>query len=414
MNITSIQIGNKALEFIERRISDDMYRGNVSSEHNRYDMREIHTILQLINKYVPNKSLMRIRTTDISKRPNNIPAEYLYAEFCNEVKSTVEKKKGTQDSIRKNIFLDLHRMGFIDRFDTLKTPILPYTKHKNIKYIALTDFGKRFAEEQNILNQSYMFAKALDKLLEGYLELTLELLYDFDNNIKRLSKYEYMFFVTAVNTDTSFNISKNECIELINEFRKLSPAQCRGVIELLKAQLNPNLFVGNKKNKRDWGNWCNKIEQIFNLFKQTAYFEVLNDILQLKIKKITTAEGSIKEVIKRSTSAKLEYFKNHNVEKKKGFELHHVLPLSWAESPEQFKLFDNWKNLVYIDAFSHSKITQNNNRNIILTNSNYDIILSDFSNNSVFLINNTNIIYNTKLLSQMLDYNFSLSQTVMN
>lgn len=412
MRISSIQIGNKALEFIERRVADDMYRGNVSSEHNRYDMREIHTILQLLDKYAPDKSLMRIRTTDISKRPSNYPDEYQYAKFCDEVKSTVDKKKGTQDSIRKNIFLDLHRMGFINRFDSQQNLLLPYTKHKTIKYVALTDFGKRFAAEHNILNQSYMFSKALDKLLEGYLELTLDLLYDFDNDIRRLTKYEYMFFVTAVNTNTSFNITKSECIDLINEYRKLSPAQCRGVIELLKAQLNPNLFNGNKKDKRDWGNWCNKIDQIFSLFNQTAYFEVLNGVLQLKIKKITTSDGNIKKVIKRSTSAKLEYFKNHNVNKKIGFELHHILPLSWAESPEQFKLFDNWQNLIYIDAYTHSKITQNNNKNIILTCDGNNIILSDISNNGLYLVYEINIIYNIILLNTMLHYNSELLQTI--
>jgi len=46
MFIEKIQIGNEALQFIDRRIADDAYRGAASSEHNRYDMKEIYDMLR--------------------------------------------------------------------------------------------------------------------------------------------------------------------------------------------------------------------------------------------------------------------------------------------------------------------------------------------------------------------------------
>ncbi|MDE6201714.1 MAG: hypothetical protein K2M47_07585 [Clostridiales bacterium] len=411
MEIESIQKGNKALEFIEKRIADVYYRGAASSEHNRYDMEEIHDIIKILNNYAPNKQLLQIRTTDTSKRPFNYPEEYTYAKFCDEVKSTVKKKKGTQDSLRKNIFPDLHRMGFIARYDANGNKVAPYER-KNIKYVALTDLGVHFAVETNILNQSFMFSKAVDILLGGYLELAIDILSDTDNGIKKLSFYEYMFFVSAVNSNTSFNITRAECLDLINEYRKLSNTQRSGLINLLKTQLNPNLYAGNKKDKRDWHNWVNKITQIFYLLNQTAYFDAYDNNLYLRTETKYTDDGNKKVKFKRSVSAKQEYFNNHKIQRKLGFELHHVIPLSWSENIEQYNLYDNWKNLIYIDAYSHSIITQNNNNYIAMSSNGDAIVLKNAAKDAIRLNFNANIIYNISLQDTMLHYNQQLIETI--
>ncbi|WP_231860237.1 hypothetical protein [Helicobacter himalayensis] len=49
----------------------------------------------------------------------------------------------------------------------------------------------------------------------------------------------------------------------------------------------------------------------------------------------------------------------------------------------EFQIFDNWQNLVYIDAYSHAQITQNNNANVLLSFNNNDAIFTDFNNNKV-------------------------------
>ncbi|MDE6029204.1 MAG: hypothetical protein K2F90_02645 [Clostridiales bacterium] len=411
MGVESIQIGNTALEFIEKRIADVYYRGAASSEHNRYDMEEIHDIMRILNNYAPNKRLLQIRTTDTSRRPFNYPEEYAYAEFCNEVKSTVKKKKGTQDSLRKNIFPDLHRMGFIARYDSDGNVVAPY-EIKKIKYVSLTDLGVHFATETNILNQSFMFSKAVDILLGGYLELVIDILSDTDNGINKLSFYEYMFFVSAVNTNTSFSINRTECIELVHEYRKLSNTQKNGLINALKTRMNPDLYSGNKKDKRDWHNWVNKITQIFYLFNQTAYFDVYDDTLYLRTETKYADDGNKKVTLKRSISAKQDYFKNHKVQKTLGFELHHVIPLSWSENIEQYNLYDNWKNLIYIDAYSHSIITQNNNNYINMSANGSNITLNNTLGNHIELSYNTNIIYDINLQNTMLSYNQQLIETI--
>jgi site-specific DNA-methyltransferase (adenine-specific) len=408
--LSNIQSGNKSLEFIDGRISSDKYRGDESSEHNRYDMEEIHTIASLLNKYAPNGRLMRIRDTDLSKRAYNTPEEKDYALFCGEVSETAGK--GTQDSIRKNIFVDMHRMGLLGRFDKNKKPA---AIGQRVKFAALTEAGLRFANETNILRRRFMYTKALDKLLGGYIETALRILLGEDYGIDYISKYEFMFFVSAIDCAAPFSLTTAECAGLISEYRRLSPVQRKAVVETLKDKLKPENFPGDKTDKRDWHNWQNKIDQAYHLFGQTVYFDVSGENKEKLTLSATITRTESGEIVvvdkKRSAAVKYDYYKHHKIEgKTPGFELHHIIPLSWAESPEQFKLFDDWRNLVYIDAFSHAKITQNRNKNVLMSGIDNDIILSDYSENSVLLRYEDNIRYHLPLQRAMLEYNKQLNQ----
>lgn len=410
--VSNINPGNKSLQFIDHRLLDNNYRGDKSSEHNRYDMDEIYETLVLLNKYAPRQSLMRIRDTDTSKRPINTPDEIQYANFCEEVKNVVGK--GTQDSIRKNIFVDLHRMGLIDRYGS-KGTILPAYGYASPKYVALTKEGIKFIATTNILDRAFIFSRALDKLLGGYIEITLNILKNDDYGIEYVSKYEFMFFVSAINTHSTFSLTIDQSVGLIKSYRLLSRTQQNAVIETLRARLKPEYFDGDKTQQRDWHNWQNKIDQVYHLFNQTPYFDVSGpdrNILSLSTHKIRTRSGEIIDIRKRSIAEKFAYYKNHKINKASGFELHHVVPLSWADSAEQYKLFDKWQNMVYIDAFSHAKITQNRNRNIFMTADTSTIILSDNSGSLVKLEIGNNILYLPNNQSEMLDYNEKLITTV--
>lgn len=128
---------------------------------------------------------------------------------------------------------------------------------------------------------------------------------------------------------------------------------------------------------------------------------------------MVTKAGETLDLPKRSIAEKFAYFKAHRgVTKTSGYELHHVVPLSWSESPEQYKLFDTWKNMVYIDAYTHAKITQNRNRNVNMTANGEGFILADFSGNEVKLIKDRTILYNIINQPIMLDKNQELLTTV--
>jgi len=407
MPVNKINPGNKALEFIDSRIRDEKYRGAPSSEHNRYVMTQIITILELLNKYAPNQSLMAIRTTDISKRPENNFEEIVYAQFCNEAKR--KAGIGTQDAMRKNLFVDLHRMGLIIRYDKNKEITDPFSKQQ-VKFVSVSNQGLRLIEARNILDKYFIFSKGVDSLVGGYIDIILDILRDKEYGIDKISIYEYMFFVSAIGTESSFNINTDEAVELIKEYRNLTPTQRKSVIETLKVELNPKNYSGTKKNKRDFHNWHNKIAQVYYLLNQTVYFEIRGEQLVLKGGQNSFDEAATR--LDRSLNEKYQYFVKQKISKTPGFELHHVVPLAWSENIHHFKMLDKWENMVYIDAFSHAKITQNKNRNVVLGVMKDDISLSDFSKNEVYLKYKENILYTPTNKNTMKNYNQELLNTI--
>jgi len=407
MIVSKINQGNKALEFIDYRVRHEKYRGAPSSEHNRYEMNQIIDILTLLDKYAPNQSLMTIRTTDISKRPENTLDEFTYARFCNEAKQ--KAGIGTQDAMRKNLFVDLHRMGLIERYNKHKEPTDPFSR-QNVKYVSLSNQGLKLIKAKNILDKYFIFSKGIDSLLGGYIDTILDILRDKEYEIDKISIYEYMFFVSAIGVEYEFNINTDKAVELIKEYRSLTPIQRKSVIETLKTELKPKKFHGAKPNKRDFHNWKNKAAQVYYLLNQTVYFEVRGEQLVLKEGKYSFTETATR--LDRSLNEKYQYFVKHKVNKTPGFELHHVVPLAWSESIHHFKMLDKWENMVYIDAFSHAKITQNKNKNVILEIVENDITLSDYSDNEVYLKYQKNILYKPDNKGIMKKYNFELRNTL--
>ncbi len=407
MTVIKINPGNKALEFIDSRISDEKYRGVPSSEHNRYDMIKIVSILELLNKYAPNQQLMSIRTTDVSKRPENESKEYVYAKFCNETKQ--KTGIGTQDAMRKNLFVDLHRMNFIIRYDKNKQQTDPFSKQQ-VKFVSISKQGLKLIKAKNLLDKYFIFSKGIDQLVGGYIDIILDILRDKEYKIDKISIYEYMFFISAINTKSSFNISTEYAVKLIKHYRNLTPIQRKSVIETLKVTLNPKNYDGNKNKKKDFHNWHNKTAQIFHLLNQTVYFEVRGEQLVLKSGKDSYETISAK--LDRSLNEKYQYFINHNIDKKPGFELHHIVPISWSENIHHFKILDKWENMLYIDGFSHAKITQNKNRNIILQIKNKDLKLLDYSDNEVYLQYMKNVVYQYKQQPILKKYNKDLLSTI--
>lgn len=407
MAITNISHGNRALEFINARIKDEQYRGSRSSQHNRYVMKQIIDILTLLDRYSPNQALMTIRTTDISKRPQNTPDEFVYAQFCEEAKK--QAGIGTQDAMRKNLFVDIHRMGLIKRYDKNKNPIDPFSRY-SVKYVSISNQGLKIIRVKNIVDKYFIFSKGIDTLLGGYIDILLDILRDKEYGIDKISIYEYMFFVSAIDTEASFNINIDQAVDLIHRYRTLTPIQRKSVIETLKNEMNPKNYKGTKTHKRDFHNWHNKAEQVFYLLNQTVYFERRGEQLVLKEGRNSFVHTAAR--LDRSWNEKYQYFANHEVAKTNGFELHHVVPLAWSENRHHFKILDKWENMVYIDAFSHAKITQNKNRNIVMEIEKDDITLSDYSDNEVYLKFRDNILYNIAHQATMKQYNRDLLTTI--
>jgi hypothetical protein len=109
---------NKATDYLIGRLKSTKYRGHHLVQHYRYNFDVISDILKILNKYSPNKTLLKIRTKDLKKHQTNLPEWKDYALFCNELYDKI--KKGSQDSIRKILFVDLERMGLIRKYNKNK------------------------------------------------------------------------------------------------------------------------------------------------------------------------------------------------------------------------------------------------------------------------------------------------------
>ena len=396
--LTQIDPSKRCLSFLEERISSGKYRGNQISQHNRYDLQVVKTMLtELYN--ISGKSLMQIRDADLSKRPYNIAGEEDYAIYVDKINKHPAVGRGTQDSVRKNLFVDFNRMGFLDRYTSKKVKTIPGKKSKT-KYVSLTELAIQFVTTNNIFEEHMLYSRGIDNLMRGITEDLLWIVLD----LGKVTEDEYTFFVSFVNNELNGTYyGKDEIIELVKEYRSLSRYNKEEVKIRIKEYCVPDSSIGNKTVQRDYHNWVNETQQVFMLLDQTVFFEQREKTIFPKVG--TNAIFEDTEKLQRSLAEKEKYYEYHNVAKQKGFELHHVVPLCWARTKNEFSVLDNHKNMVYIDAYSHAKITQNNSRNVRLDFNNLDASFTDFNNNSVDCKYMTNILYNPDNKGEMKAYN---------
>lgn len=406
-NFLKISPGNEALQFLNRRVNDDKYRGVHLSQHNRYEMNDALVILTKLDRYAPNKSRLTIRTTDLSKRPNPNPDEIEYTNFCEECSGEV--KKATVDAMRKNFFVDFHRMGLIARFNKKGTEVGPYQGGAK-KYVALTDLGLEFVNERDLIRRYFIYTGCIRELLHDEMIKLLDILKNAEG-IDSISLYDYMFFISAIGSETGFKIRTEQAVQLIKDFGNLSPIQIKRILLSMRDELVPKKHLKNKPDQRDFHNWENEMVQIFHLLSQTIFFDIRkentykNRILRLKERLHVKSDIMLPL---RSMEEKRNYFRNHRIDKKTGFEIHHVVPLLLAGSIEEFQLLDNWRNMAYIDGYSHAKISQGGNKKIIMKSDAEDIVLKDEVDKKITLKKDGNIIYDVKNQNKMIEYNGDL------
>ena len=193
------------------------------------------------------------------------------------------------------------------------------------------------------------------------------------------------------------------------EYRRLSYYQRKSVVDTVDAYCDPKRFEGDKTYKRDFHNWKNESQQIFMLMKQTVFYEERNEELFIRIGDNGLFEDESK--LKRSLSQKIEYFRKHNISKEIGFELHHIIPLLTARNRIEFQTLDVWENMIYIDGYTHSKISHTNNKNTKLEFVGENVILQDMARvvDDILCVNKTNVLYDVSKQSVMKNYNKSIN-----
>ena len=381
---------SEVTQYLYRRIQRVDYRGVHLSQHNRYTKSDVYTILKnLRNTLVSNNlNVLHIRTTDLKKRPLNTASERYYASMVDDIARSLSRV--TQDSLRKNFFVDMVRMGFINRFNN-NGITNPFSKSQT-KCVNITDFGIQFLNEyentpQNLFEVNRLWTLAINNLHNGFensLFSFMLLLQEY--GVNSISYDEFAFFVSDLN-----NEPQEYLCNLIVSFKKLSRFQKLAIIECIKKYANPsdNTIFTNvpKTNVRDYHNWINEAQQLFYLLSDSVSFGVgdFNDNeLNLRVGDLGLIDN-YENRLRRSQSQKRQYYIKHNIDvnsvKGLGFELHHIVPLFFARNQNEFSVLDTWQNMILIDGHKHAIITQNGSRNILAEFRDFDILFKDFQPN---------------------------------
>lgn len=396
--------GHPFTAFLSERIILDNYRGNQISQHNRYDFNQVYNMLKTLLD-IAEQGKMQIRTTDLSKRPHNIPGEEKYAEYTWRVHSLFGK--GTQDSIRKNLFVDFHRMGLINRFDSKDRALGPFDR-KTVKYVSLTNLSYEILDNSsNDSKRLYLYTRAIDNIMKGLVSDLIDILVELKTSYIDIDEYTYL--ISFLYQDfKGRKIYKDEIINLIREYRGLSRFQKEAVTSIVRELCDPSNFKGNKKEKRDYHNWLNESQQVFMLLNQTVYFELSTKEPRIYLRVDGETVTTDSERLKRSSIQKSIYFDKHKISKKNGFELHHIVPLSWAKSKEEFHLLDQWDNMIYIDGYTHASITQYGNTHVLISFSKDFVYFKNYNLDEVSCKINEQALFSKEMIDLVVFKNQSL------
>ena len=407
LEIQALDSNNEFINYIIKRIQRDDYRGLHISQHNRYDLDFLENILKSIYK-ISDNTIFEIPPGDYKRNQgDNLLINYTsYKAIVDDLQK--KTKKSTYNSLKKNFFVDLDRMGFLLRYDKKKQLVIQ-AKRSPIYYAKLSDKAINFINSGDDLLKKYkLFTDAIDNIFKGQITELANTIYYSNYKNTTISIYEFMFILS----DT--NLSRDCKVKLLDSYRRLEKFERSKIIKLLKKYATPKQFVGNKINKRDFNNWKNESQQIFTLLKTTVYFDVSpNRYIKLNIGKT----GIFPEnYIKRSPAIKIDYFKYHGVENTINFELHHIIPISQAKNKEEFKLIDDKRNIIYLEKNKHKEISKNNHSNVYLELNKTIASFCDFNNNKIITKNKTDALYSTaqNIINNLINYNRSLLKNIYN
>lgn len=409
---------NLALKYITKKINSNNYRNVPSPEQNGQNVDQVWKFLSVLNK--KKYKMLPIPPGDDDGRMTSRDFP-LYVEF----KTEVEKKLGkmTKNSIKKNYGVDLHRGGLITRFDKNKLETDPF-KRSIVYYFQITQDGKKFAKEKNKIKRDKHYELYTERLI-GDLKEDVEKILSDKNGINYLTFHEVMFFVISMrDNDENLFLDYNQCIELLVSYRKLSKhARTNEIHDILSTSLKPSNFENvTKTYKRDYDNWVNKINHIFEKLDFGSTFNIVDKEKGNAFQKIQYASTSkTKKQIDRDKNERKKYFEKHfnKNEKKlktdnpnlKAFELDHIVPIKDGKrmEPAYQKNIENYKNLLFISADKHKiKSVQRSKFKILEKLENNDLMYKSFDGECLILKFKENVLYNPKLIDDMLSHNKEL------
>jgi hypothetical protein len=387
---------SKFFKYLNERIQGNDYRGYHLSQHNRLPFDKVIKILQIMYENI-GEDTIRIHVGDWKYQIQEGCERYY--KIVNDINSEEKELSVTKNSLKKNIFPDLDRMGFLKRFDKNKS-LVSDNKRSEIYYVQLSNSAINLVQEKSIREKYKIYVNAVEKLLEPILDdLFIILFKEFES----VNIFEYTFILS----DRKLNIK--EKVDLIKDYRKLSKINKIKVVNYVRQEFERiNEHAKDKSEKRDFSNWYNESLQIFGLLNQTVYFKTFRRTVLM----LSLSQEALEFEASRSQKEKDLYLLYHGIESKDkyyGYEFHHIYPISYATSKKDLSLIDNHKNLLYIKREIHKKITKENTLvKIIWSEKDERLYLADPENNENKIDITDACIFNKKKIHELVEYNKKL------
>lgn len=388
---------NGFIKYITDRVLSNDYRGFQCSQHNRLTFNYFDKLIAAIYGIARN-NVFKIHIGD--DNGDYQPRAKTYYEIVDAIKASVGK--GTVNSVKKNTFPDIARMGFLDRYDGNGTKISEWATRCAVHGVGLSVTGVKFATASPF-EKIKLFTDGVDILTKNAASELVELLYLNEFGIDYIDILEFMYIISDDRPDITVN---DKLINLL-EYRRLTPVEKNKVDLYLKRYCNPENRRGYDKTiLRDYNNWKNESQQIYNLLANSTYFKVENSKLILN----TGNYGIFDEKTRRGERAKNDYFKYHKISRNQNYELHHIVPFSKAQNKSDALLIDDYKNLIYLNNTKHLEFTSNGNQNVILkyTLNNPNIIFLDVNDKFILVDITKDALFSEELLPTVKEYNEQL------
>lgn len=396
--LESVSNNNTFIQYIIDRVSSNDYRGIQCSQHNRLTFDYFSNLVSIIYSVAGN-TIFEIHIGDDNGEKQ--PQAFMYYKIVDKIKESVGK--GTINSIKKNTFPDIARMGFLDRYDKRGIKITEKNSRHGVFSVGLSELGVKFANA-SAFEKIKLFTDGIDILTKNTASELVELLYLNDYGIDRINILEFMYILS----DDRDSITENDKLRLLIDYRRLSNSEKIKVDEYLKLFCNPSnrKQFNNKTLLRDYSNWKNESQQIYGLLANSTYFKVEGDFLILN----TGNYGLFDAKANRGAKAKSEYFGKHNISKTDGYELHHIIPFSKAQNKNDAVFIDDFKNLIYLSHNKHDEFTISGSKNVIMkyTENNPNILFMDFDDSFILVDINKDALISESLLPIVKSYNQQL------
>ena len=187
----------ECLEFLYHRILRDDYRGTHKLQHYRWSAKYIKLVLKNLQAHCDKEGFLYHTAGDIYDDYAYKDEELDFATFLRNLNFDLQRANEgsvTDMGVRKIIFVNLQRMGFISRYTKDKALCDIGKTYRNYRFVRLTQSGLDFLNATSLFEEQKILGLALDSIFDGLVQDILDILTYFDEKQRYVSIDEMTFF----------------------------------------------------------------------------------------------------------------------------------------------------------------------------------------------------------------------------